>query len=182
MDIQMSGLINNHKEIAMLDTPTVVTTHGRPIKFTPERIEQIKNLVERGHTRERIADIIGCTLGSLQVTCSRLGISLRRPRIIDGADPDSKQQQRREPTRRQEEAMAVIPMPPCNGEPPQPQNDLFSMEIKCGKRRITIPIDASAIGLLVLEAQFRDMQTGELLAEIIREFINKDGGYDPRAA
>ena len=51
---------------------------GRPTKFTPERIEQIRNLVERGKSREEIAEIIGVTVGSLQVTCSKLGISLRR--------------------------------------------------------------------------------------------------------
>jgi hypothetical protein len=50
---------------------------GRQIKFTPERIQQIKNLVERGKSREEIAELIGVTVGSLQVTCSRLGISLR---------------------------------------------------------------------------------------------------------
>src|SRR5262245_18913953 len=36
---------------------------GRQIKFTPERIEQIKNLVERGKSREEIAELIGVTLG-----------------------------------------------------------------------------------------------------------------------
>ena len=53
----------------------------RKIKFTPERIEQIKNLVEHGKRREEIAELIGVTVGSLKVTCSRLGISLRRPRL-----------------------------------------------------------------------------------------------------
>ena len=57
---------------------------GRQVKFTPERIEQIKNLVERGKRREEIAELIGVTVGSLQVTCSRLGISLRRPSINNG--------------------------------------------------------------------------------------------------
>jgi hypothetical protein len=54
---------------------------GRQIKFTPERIQQIKNLVERGKSREEIAELIGVTVGSLQVTCSRFGISLRRPTL-----------------------------------------------------------------------------------------------------
>jgi hypothetical protein len=57
---------------------------GRQIKFTPERIQQIKNLVERGKRREDIAELIGVTVGSLQVTCSRLGISLRRPTFNNG--------------------------------------------------------------------------------------------------
>jgi hypothetical protein len=34
-------------------------------------------------SREQIGGIIGVTVGSLQVTCSRLGISLRRPRPAD---------------------------------------------------------------------------------------------------
>jgi len=61
-----------------------VLTRGRQIKFTPERIQQIKNLVERGKSREEIAELIGVTLGSLQVTCSRLGVSLRRPTFNTG--------------------------------------------------------------------------------------------------
>ena len=64
-------------QIAELGTPT--PSRGRQIKFTPERIQQIKNLVERGKRREEIAEVVGVTVGSLQVTCSRLGISLRRP-------------------------------------------------------------------------------------------------------
>ena len=63
---------------------------GRQLKFTPERIEQIKTLVERGKSREDIAELIGVTVGSLQVTCSRLGISLRRPIINNGIQPQLK--------------------------------------------------------------------------------------------
>ena len=58
---------------------TQLPTYGRRIKFTPEKVQQIRNLVERGKSREEIAELIGVTVGSLQVTCSRLGISLRRP-------------------------------------------------------------------------------------------------------
>src|SRR5215475_9799875 len=57
---------------------------SRSIKFTPERLQQIKNLVERGKSRDEIANILGVTVASLQVTCSRLGISLRRPKIDNG--------------------------------------------------------------------------------------------------
>src|SRR5215510_11624231 len=57
---------------------------GRPTKFTPERMRQITNLVERGKSREEIAEIIGVTPGTLQVTCSKLGISLRQPRFDTG--------------------------------------------------------------------------------------------------
>src|SRR5262245_60314954 len=61
-----------------------LTTRSRSIKFTPERLQQIINLVERGKSRDEIATILDVTIGSLQVTCSRLGISLRRPKIING--------------------------------------------------------------------------------------------------
>src|SRR6476659_7172627 len=47
-------------------------------------IQQITNLVERGKSREEIAELIEVTVGSLQVTCSKLGISLRRPRLDNG--------------------------------------------------------------------------------------------------
>src|SRR3954471_21574936 len=47
-------------------------------------IQQITNLVERGKSREEIAELIEVTIDSLQVTCSRLGISLRRPRLDNG--------------------------------------------------------------------------------------------------
>src|SRR4051794_14841818 len=62
-------------------SPQLLTTRGRPTKFTPERLQQIRNLVERGESREGIAEILDVTVGSLQVTCSRLGISLRRPKV-----------------------------------------------------------------------------------------------------
>ena len=62
-------------------SPPEAIAQQRHSKFTPERIQQIKDLVARGETRERIAAIIGVTVGTLQVTCSRLGISLRRPRV-----------------------------------------------------------------------------------------------------
>src|SRR4249919_768331 len=63
---------------------TQLPTYGRRIKFTPERVQQVRNLVERGKSREEIAELIGVTVGSLQVTCSRLEISLRRVVFSNG--------------------------------------------------------------------------------------------------
>ena len=54
---------------------------GKQSKFTPTNVRQIINLVERGKSREEIAEIIGVTPGTLAVTCSRLKISLRGPRF-----------------------------------------------------------------------------------------------------
>jgi DNA-binding NarL/FixJ family response regulator len=63
---------------------SALIARSRSLKFTPERIRQIENLVERGKSRQEIADILGVTVGSLQVTCSKMGISLRRPRLLMG--------------------------------------------------------------------------------------------------
>ena len=62
-------------EAAPVTAPLVSSRQG---KFTPVTIRQITNLLERGKTKEEIAEIIGVTPGTLQVTCSKLGISLRR--------------------------------------------------------------------------------------------------------
>src|SRR5262249_8032556 len=72
------------KMTQMAELTTQVPARGRQTKFTPERIQQIKDLVEPGKSREEIAELIGVTLGSLQVTCSRLGVSLRRPTFNTG--------------------------------------------------------------------------------------------------
>src|SRR5437588_10270777 len=68
---------------------------GRPLQFTPESIEQISNIVERGKSRNGIAEMIGVTTGTLQVTCSKLGISLRRPTFDLGTGLLPRQQPRR---------------------------------------------------------------------------------------
>src|SRR5215475_11341252 len=62
----------------MADPKGADLPRGRPTKFTPERIEQIGDLVAAGKSRDEIAGLLGVTVGSLQVTCSKLGISLRR--------------------------------------------------------------------------------------------------------
>ena len=63
---------------AMTMTNASPPARGRRIKFTPQVIEQIKGFVAVGISRDEIANRVGVTVGSLQVTCSRLGISLRQ--------------------------------------------------------------------------------------------------------
>jgi hypothetical protein len=57
----------------MAELTTQVLARGTQTKFTPERIQQIKNLVEGGKSREEIAELIGVTLGSLQVSAQGWG-------------------------------------------------------------------------------------------------------------
>jgi hypothetical protein len=46
-------------------------------KFTPTTIVQIQRWLDEGLNAEQIAETIGCTIGTLRVRCSQLGISLR---------------------------------------------------------------------------------------------------------
>jgi hypothetical protein len=62
----------------------------RATKFCPANVQKIKDWVAEGISREEIAERLDVTLGSLQVTCSRLGISLRRPHVLNGNASDSR--------------------------------------------------------------------------------------------
>src|SRR6476620_1504086 len=72
---------------AMTMTNASPSARGRRAKFTPQAFEKIKVLVAQGVSREEIASLLGVTVGSLQVTCSRLGISLRRKILHSGPTP-----------------------------------------------------------------------------------------------
>jgi hypothetical protein len=58
---------------------------GRKRVFTPEVLIQIPVWVKEGLDRAEIAARIGCTENSLQATCSKKGISLRRTRVVEAA-------------------------------------------------------------------------------------------------
>lgn len=67
--------------------------------------------------------------------------------------------------------MNVIPME-CNGEP---KPKLFSLRLHYNGRSINIPVDYPTMGAFVLEAQLLDLQVGELLAQVIREYLDRVG-------
>jgi len=125
---------------------------GRQVKFTPERIEHIKNLVERGKRREEIAELIGVTVGSLQVTCSRLGISLRRPIINNGIQPRLK----------------PVPTPPSK---PAKAADVASFAINMryrGEERTTeLPLTQDMITQLAVKAAFRGVPICDLIGDLL---------------
>src|SRR5215471_6428829 len=139
---------------------TQLPTRGRRIKFTPERVQQIRNLVERGKSREEIAELIGVTVGSLQVTCSRLGISLRRVVFDNGMGL----LRRGELQRHQERAI-------------KNEVDLATLALRMqyrGDERTTgLPLTQDMIWQLAFEAQFRDMSIGELVGELIIAIMKK---------
>jgi hypothetical protein len=155
---------------------------GRPTIVTPEKIRQISNLVERGKSQEEIAELIGVTVGTLQVTCSRLGISLRKPRYDTGT---GLLQQGRSRTSNGASTPNPIGVEPNSrngtsglnsisgdGQLPKMHEDSSAsfavrMRYKGGERTTEMPLTHDMIGQLAVEAELRNMKIGQLVSEII---------------
>jgi len=71
--------------IATVRHSNVPAIRARQKKFTPENIARIKAWLTQGVSRDEIANRLEVTVGSLPVTCSRLGISLRKSSILKGS-------------------------------------------------------------------------------------------------
>jgi hypothetical protein len=135
------------------------TVSGRRIKFTPERLEQIRNLVERGHSRQEIAEIIGATLGSLSVTCSRMGISLRKPRPNNGAG-------HRPPA-------LPKPLAPRLATPSAKAVMAVTLEYRDFKHTFQLPVPFEQIGQLALDAQMHDRSLAEVIVAALPELLKQ---------
>jgi hypothetical protein len=159
---------------------------GRPTKFTPERIEQIRHLVALGMSREEIAGILGVTLGSLQVTCSKLGVSLRRfnPKLnpqlnlpahevpVTGGPISSPnkvnsvrftfEQVDELPQGTQQNETAAPPTDEIDGT-----NLALTMQFRGLERAIPLRLSNEVISALALEAQLRGMSLGQLVGGIV---------------
>ena len=132
-------------------------------KFTSANIQKIKDWVAEGISREEIAKSLHVTVGSLQVTCSRLGISLRRR---DASGPGGPRTVR----------PPYLPShPPIAGRRHSGAGFQITLTLECnGTRRTTeLPLTTSAIGHLKLEAEIRNLSMGQLLAEIAGMAIKK---------
>ena len=186
----------------MMQTEQLATqltnSRGRQIKFTPERLQQIRNLVERGKSREEIAELVGATVGSLQVTCSRLGISLRRPVVFNngtgllrrggphngtstytasrrvGVPPISGQPQQNSQSGPVEQPQATTP----HEERARTEMGLASlalrMKYRAYERTSELPLTQDMIGQLAFEAQFRNMSIGEFVGELLTAMMKRD--------
>ena len=179
-------------------SPQLLTSRGRPTKFTLERLQQIRNLVERGESREQIAEILDVTVGSLQVTCSRLGISLRRPKVDNGVrllrqlnsisrkktitmhDPIDHngsalsqpiEEQSQENSRSGPTESSPAAKPPLEAGSP---SVAIRFQYKGMERTTELPLNLDMIGRLAWEAEFRNMSIAELIAELIMGMVKKD--------
>src|SRR5262249_21005592 len=63
--------------VAMTMTSAGPSLGADGVQFTPEVIEEVKDLVAQGISRDEIASRLGVSVGYLQVTSLKLGISLR---------------------------------------------------------------------------------------------------------
>jgi hypothetical protein len=185
----------------MAEPTTEVLTRGRQKKFTPERIQQIKNLVEQGTSREKIAELIGVTVGSLQVTCSRLGISLRQPkadsragllrreepphsRVIAGDDPSSgamplpltkKQSEESQPgLLEQVQASTACQERAKRANEGGPVNFAIWMQYRGQERTTELALTQQTVRQLAFEAEFRNMKIGEFVGEVIAAMLRKN--------
>src|SRR5262245_27620809 len=184
-------------QTAELGTPAL--TRGRQIKYTPERIQQIKNLVERGKSREEIAELIGATVGSLQVTCSRFGISLRRPTLTislrqeeprfngvstpgsSGSETTERLERHARPgpaehAPRPRQAQDAAPWQEWAKRANEAGAATFAIRMQYrGEERTTeLALTQDMIGQLAFEAAFRNVTIGELIGELIAALLNKD--------
>lgn len=190
--------------IAAIQLESQPVNRGRPTKFTPERIQQICNLVERGKSRDEIAEIIGVTTGTLQVTCSKLGISLRRPTFYIGTGLLKRQRSLPQKSASSTQACPRLAdtMPESAAEP-QPVREpeatgktqaggppagasrkkfddrtpavfAIRMEYKGQERSTDLPLDEEMIGQLAVEAEIRGMRIGELVGALILAIVEGD--------
>ena len=178
---------------------------GRPIKFTLERIQQIKNLVERSKSREEIAELIGVTVDSLQVTCSRLGVSLRRPTFNNGLVSLRRNEPRLDqvhtPRSGHGSDMHLIKGRPERNAQTQPDEaghlgpshqvakraneaGAASFAIKMqyrGEERVTeLPLTQDMITQLAVEAAFRGVPICDLIGHLIMESCNRHARKEAR--
>jgi hypothetical protein len=185
----------------MAEPTTEVLTRGRQKKFTSERIQQIKNLVEQGTSREKIAELIGVTVGSLQVTCSRLGISLRQPKAdsragllrreepphsrgIAGDDPRSgdmplpltkKQSEESQPgLLEQVQASTACQERAKRANEGGPVNFAIWMQYRGQQRTTELALTQQTVRQLAFEAEFRNMKIGEFVGEVIAAMLRKN--------
>src|SRR5262249_43951583 len=127
---------------------------GRASKFTPQAIQKIKEMVAQGLSREEIAQRLDVTMGSLQVTCSRLGVSLRRPRMRFPSYELLKPELKRSRAGLEVEIVITIQ-----------HGDLL--------RTLDVPLSNKAIGELALLASLRKVGLVELIAQILSGAVDK---------
>jgi hypothetical protein len=160
----------------MQNESQLMAANGRSIKFTPERFEQIRNLVERGMSREQIAETIGVTVGSLQVTCSRHAISLKRPKLNNGV-AHAPRSHNGTPA---QNGVAHAPRS-HNDTPAQERRAQLALQLRYRgiDRVVELSLPEGVLAWLVIEAHFRNVSISDLTAKLIVAGLERaDSGAD----
>jgi hypothetical protein len=114
-------------------------------------------------SREQIAETIGVTVGSLQVTCSRHGISLRRPKLNDGVA--------RSRSRNDTPAQNGVAHAPRsrNDTPAQDRRVQLALRMRYRgiDRIVELSLSEGVLGRLAIEAHFRNLSISDLTAKLI---------------
>ena len=136
---------------------------NQPRKFTSENISRIKDWVAQGVGRDEIANRLEVSVGSLQVTCSRLGISLRRRSLPGGSGAT----QPPDPVQRSIEHAAQIK---CT----------LLIQNQNRQAAFDLPLHHDLIEELALEASSRGQTIAHLIGEILMQVMEKDLVDDTR--
>jgi predicted XRE-type DNA-binding protein len=156
------------------------SARGRRAKFTPRAFEKIKVLVAQGFSREEIASLLGVTVGSLQVTCSRLGISLRRKILHSGPTPHLRDPNGRAIPVQGSVGVAYAREQKTEEAPQKVVSTASSAKIAIMMRRrgkevsTDVPLTSRDIGELALIAMLRDLSIAELVGQALGGAIKKN--------
>jgi len=129
-------------------------------KFTPENIARIKDWLAQGVRREEIANRLEVSVGSLQVTCSRLGISLRKRPPVKGGGPV--------------QPLGVVQCENIHygGSRARPKFTLL-MQKRGRQAAFDLPLSHDVIKQLSLEGWFRGDAILDLIGNILDQLIEK---------
>ena len=117
------------------------------VQFTPEVIEEIKDLVAQGISRDEIASRLGVSVGYLQVTCLRLGISLRRIILPNGSGRHTADVRIAHVPEQKEVPQPTAPTTPLVPSPMAP--GVIEAEFTGARVRIYGPVDASIVAAVM---------------------------------
>ena len=165
---------------AMTPTSASSSARGRRAKFTPQAIEKIKELVAQGASRDEIANSLDVTVGSLQVTCSRLGISLRRKILHSGRSPHLRDPKGRAIPLQGSVGVAYAREQKTEEVPQKVVSLAGSAKIAIMMRRrgkevsTDVPLTSRDIGELALIAILRELSVAELVGQVLAGAIKKN--------
>jgi hypothetical protein len=117
------------------------------VQFTPEVIEEIKDLVAQGISRDEIASRLGVSVGYLKVTSLRLGISLRRIILPNGSGRHTADVRIARVPEQKEVPQPAAPTTPLAPLPMSP--GVIEVEFTGARVRIYGPVNASIVAAVM---------------------------------